>query len=95
MMAIRGVCVRTVNIAELKNRLSTCITCAKAGETIVIRDRNTPVAHLVPIPTPDDGLDEETRQLIADGILAPPERPWSRALVSALPMAEDPAGSVL
>jgi prevent-host-death family protein len=79
--------MRTVTITELKNRLSTYITYAKAGETIIIRDRNTPVAKLIPIPTStqDDGLDEETRQLIADGILAPAKRPWNPAALDRLP----------
>ncbi len=40
--------MRSVNIAELKNRLSAYITFAKAGEEVIIRDRNRPVAKLVP-----------------------------------------------
>ena len=30
--------MRSVNVAELKNRLSTYLTYAKSGEVIVIRD---------------------------------------------------------
>lgn len=37
--------MRSVNIAELKNRLSAYIRFARAGEEIVIRDRNLPVAR--------------------------------------------------
>ncbi len=40
--------MRSVNIAELKNRLSRYLTFAKGGEEIIIRDRNLPVAKLVP-----------------------------------------------
>ena len=40
--------MRSVNVAELKNRLSTYLTYAKAGEVVVIRDRNLPVAKLIP-----------------------------------------------
>ena len=36
--------MRSVNVAELKNRLSKYLTFAKGGEEIVIRDRNLPVA---------------------------------------------------
>ena len=68
--------MRTVNIAELKNRLSTYITYAKAGETIVIRDRNTPVAQIVPFPA--DVTDEE-RELVAAGLMRLPNRPWTEA----------------
>src|SRR5258708_12731700 len=40
--------MRSVNVAELKNQLSKYLTFAKGGEEIVIRDRNLPVAKLVP-----------------------------------------------
>jgi prevent-host-death family protein len=40
--------MRTVNVAELKNRLSKFLSFAKGGEEVVIRDRNLPVAKLVP-----------------------------------------------
>jgi len=40
--------MRSVNVAELKNRLSKYLTFAKGGEEVVIRDRNLPVAKLVP-----------------------------------------------
>jgi len=44
--------MRSVNIAELKNSLSRYLTYAKQGEEIVVRDRNLPVAKLVPSPLP-------------------------------------------
>ena len=40
--------MRSVNVAELKNNLSKYLTFAKSGEEIVIRDRNLPVAKLIP-----------------------------------------------
>ena len=75
--------MRTVNIAELKNRLSTYITYAKAGETIIIRDRNTPVAQIVPFP--GDVTDEE-RELVAAGILRLGRRPRNFAELDKLPI---------
>jgi prevent-host-death family protein len=79
--------MRSVNIAELKNRLSTYITYAKAGETIIIRDRNTPVAQLVPLPV-DESLSQEERELVAAGILRPPEKPWNIEAFDHLPLAD-------
>jgi len=61
--------VRSVNIAELKNRLSTYIGYAKNGEEVVIRDRKVPVARLVPF-VPGSASEEE-EQLIAEGKLRP------------------------
>ncbi len=42
--------MRTVNVAELKNRLSTFLGYAKNGEVIVIRDRNLHVARRSRLP---------------------------------------------
>ena len=76
--------MRTVNIAELKNRLSTYITYAKAGETVIIRDRNTPVAQLVPF-APNEDLSDEERSLVADGIMTMPKKPWDFDAFDKLP----------
>ncbi len=69
--------MKTVNIAELKNRLSTYIGFAKNGEEVVIRDRNLPVAKLVPFE-PGDASEEELL-LVAQGKLRLPERRLTEA----------------
>ena len=48
--------MRTVNVAELKNRLSTYLTYAKSGEVVIIRDRNLPLAKLIPFIAEDAAL---------------------------------------
>jgi len=58
--------LKTVNIAELKNRLSVYLNEVKAGREIVIRDRNTPIARIVPIGHGAD-QDEELHALAAEG----------------------------
>jgi prevent-host-death family protein len=63
--------MRSVNVAELKNRLSKYLRFAKRGEEVVIRDRNLPVAKQVPFPA-EDAEDEELR-LVAAGKLRLPE----------------------
>jgi prevent-host-death family protein len=62
--------VRSVNIAELKNRLSAYLQYVRAGEEIVIRDRNLPVAKLVPLSTAD--VSSEELALAASGELLLP-----------------------
>ena len=57
--------MRSVNVAELKNRLSKYLRFAKQGEEIVIRDRNLPVAKLVPFSAED--ADDEELMLVAAG----------------------------
>jgi prevent-host-death family protein len=63
--------MRSVNVAELKNQLSKYLTFAKSGEEIVIRDRNLPVAKLIPFSA-EDASDEELL-LVATGRMRLPK----------------------
>jgi len=65
--------MRTVNIAELKNKLSAYITYAKAGETVIIRDRNTSVARLIPFR--DEALSDEEQELVTSGLMTLKKHP--------------------
>ena len=86
--------MRSVNIAQLKNRLSTYIAYARAGETILIRDRNKPVAQLVPLPL-EEGITQEDRDLVAAGIMRLPEerRDLKAFLAMPRPRVKDNAGT--
>jgi antitoxin (DNA-binding transcriptional repressor) of toxin-antitoxin stability system len=57
--------MRTVNVAKLKDQLSKYLTYAKSGEEVVIRDRNLPVAKLVPFSA--ETTDEQELALVAAG----------------------------
>ena len=59
--------MKSVNVAELKNRLSFYLTRVKAGEEIVVRDRNTPVARIVPLRDSPGDDDHELLALAAQG----------------------------
>lgn len=63
--------MRSVNVAELKNQLSKYLTFAKGGEEVVIRDRNLPVAKLVPFSA--DGAEDQELLLVAAGKLRFPK----------------------
>ena len=60
--------MKSVNIAELKNRLSAYLSEVKSGEEILVRDRNNPIAKIVPIIR-SSGQDEELIALAAKGKL--------------------------
>jgi prevent-host-death family protein len=62
--------MRTVNVAELKNRLSKYLTFVKAGQEVVIRDRNLPVAKLIPFAAGD--ANDQELLLVAAGKLRLP-----------------------
>ncbi len=59
--------MRTVNIAELKNRLSAYLNKVKAGQELLVRDRNVPIARIVPLRA--DGYETERLRLAAEGII--------------------------
>jgi prevent-host-death family protein len=63
--------MRNVNVAELKNQLSKYLRFAKRGEEVIIRDRNLPVAKLVPFAA-EDATDEEL-ELVAQGRMRLPK----------------------
>lgn len=64
--------MRSVNVAELKNQLSKYLTFARSGEEIVIRDRNLPVAKLIPFSA-GDASDEELLLVAAGKMRLPKE----------------------
>src|SRR5260370_8040748 len=73
--------MKTVNVAILKNRLSAYLQEVRAGEEIVIRDRNLPIAKLVPLSPLDASTEELT--LVASGELQlPSEKLNDRAFSS-------------
>lgn len=71
--------MRTVNISDLKARLSAHIQVVRDGEEVLVCDRNQPVARIVPCHLEDRS--EQERRLVARGVLTPPlkKRPASRS----------------
>ena len=63
--------MRSVNVAELKNQLSKYLTFARGGEEVVIRDRNLPIAKLVPLSA--EGADDQELVLVAAGRMRLPK----------------------
>jgi prevent-host-death family protein len=69
--------MRSVGIRQLKDRLSEYVRLAEAGETVLVTDRDRPVARLSPLTAEDrrvvdDPLAELVRQGIATPATAPP-----------------------
>jgi prevent-host-death family protein len=61
--------MKTANIATAKNQFSRLIEQVKQGETIMITDRNRPVARIQPLVAGGTPLDV----LHASGLLSPPQ----------------------
>jgi prevent-host-death family protein len=64
----------SVQIAELKNNLSAYLRKVRTGEEVIICDRKSPIAKIVPSGTTD--LDLEAQELIAKGLMLPAQKPF-------------------
>ena len=64
--------MRSVNIAALKNELSRHLNEVRQGEELLTRDRNVPIAKIVPLQRADE-LQAEELALVAAGKLRLPQ----------------------
>ncbi|HEY4943756.1 MAG TPA: hypothetical protein VII56_20175 [Rhizomicrobium sp.] len=67
-----------MKIGQLKNGLSAFLRKVRAGESVVIYDRDTPIARIEPMPTGPQKFkneDERLASLYARGVLRPPKNP--------------------
>jgi prevent-host-death family protein len=54
--------MKSVKIAELKDKLSEHLRSVEAGEEVIVTDRNRPIARIIPVQPAEPGLalDEPT-----------------------------------
>jgi prevent-host-death family protein len=77
--------MKTATVTEAKNRLSALIDQVKAGETVTITDRGTPVARLEPVVS-SGGQEGRLARLARAGTVRVPQRADARlALTSQEP----------
>lgn len=78
-----------MNVAKLKNRLSAYLSFARNGEEVVIRDRNLPIAKLVPFSAGDASEDEIL--LVAAGKMRLPKGPLDIGALWKVPIGSVPS----
>jgi prevent-host-death family protein len=64
--------MRSVNIADLKNQLSAYLHRVRAGEELLIRDRNIPIAKISPLQ--EDDAEGDELSLVASGQMTLPKK---------------------
>jgi antitoxin (DNA-binding transcriptional repressor) of toxin-antitoxin stability system len=72
-----------VTIGKLRNQLSAYLRKVRAGETVLVLDRDTVVARLTPVSR-HEAEDDRITRLIADGMITPPKDPKGRDKTLAL-----------
>jgi antitoxin (DNA-binding transcriptional repressor) of toxin-antitoxin stability system len=85
--------VKKARIAVAKNTLSRLIDDVKRGETILILDRDTPVARLEPISRDPDLATDRMADLVKRGIVAPPRKPLPAGAFTDRPLPTLPPGA--
>jgi antitoxin (DNA-binding transcriptional repressor) of toxin-antitoxin stability system len=85
--------VKKARIAVAKNNLSRLIDDVKRGESILILDRDTPVARLEPVATDPGSASAWMADLVRSGIVAPPRKPLDAAAFLARPLPAVRAGA--
>ena len=63
----------SVQIADLKNNLSAYLRRVRTGEEVIICDRKSPIAKIVPL---SGDLDLEAQELITKGLMLPAQKPF-------------------
>lgn len=88
--------MKTASISEAKNRLSALIDRVRKGETVVITDRDRPVAQLAPLDTgTSTGADAWLADLERKGIIRRPRRKGVPACLRRPPLRLPAGVSVL
>ena len=71
-------------ISELRKHLSAYLEKVRAGESVLILDRNGPVARLVGVAGPDP-TDNRLARLESEGLVRRAVRPFPRKLIEKPP----------
>ena len=64
--------MRSVNVGELKNQLSAYLQYVRNGEEVIVRDRQIPVARILPFE--QGSVSEAEAQLVRSGAMKLPEK---------------------
>jgi antitoxin (DNA-binding transcriptional repressor) of toxin-antitoxin stability system len=86
--------MRNARISELRDGLSEYLARVRKGETVIVYDRDTPIARIEPIPPADENLPEWVREAERRGTLTPP-RVRDRKPLEITPVKADSRFSLL
>lgn len=85
--------MKNARISELRDGLSEYLARVRKGETVIVYDRDTPIARIEPISPADDRIPEWVREAERRGIMSPPRK--TGPIVLGPPIKLDPKFSIL
>ncbi len=85
--------MKNARISELRDGLSDYLARVRKGETIIVYDRDTPIARIEPIAATASEVPEWVREAERRGILSPPKS--MEPVVLGPPVKVDPKFSLL
>ena len=85
--------MKNARISELRDGLSEYLARVRKGETVIVFDRDTPIARIEPIPPAGEAVPDWVREAERRGILTPPKAHGGAPLPP--PVKVDPGLSVL
>lgn len=82
-----------LGLREANQRFSQAIRRVKAGETVILTERGTPIAMITPIRKGAGDWEDAVRRLAAAGLIIPatkrgPMRPFKRIKIKGEPISE-------
>ncbi len=87
--------METATISDAKNRLSELLARVKRGESVLILERNVPIARIEPISRSSAAGDEHLAELERTGVLQRPRhKPGADFLRKLPPMPKSKGGAV-
>jgi prevent-host-death family protein len=65
--------MKNARISELRDKLSEYLARVRKGETVIVYDRDTPIARIDPISQAADDVPDLLRQAYRRGVATPPK----------------------
>jgi len=83
--------MKNARISELRDKLSEYLVRVRNGETIIVYDRETPIARIEPIAAAAGDVPEWVREAERRGIARPPRNPNGAKIPLPPPKPKKPA----
>lgn len=83
--------MKNARISELRDSLSEYLSRVRAGETVIVYDRDTPIARIEPIAPASADVPDWLREAYRRGIVRPPRVPGTAPISLPPPKPKKPA----